>query len=653
MVDVATTKELLARIRSLEQQLEQARESLAQGNREHEADFQRRTHVFDVVLSTLPDLICTFDLDGCFTYANPALLGVWQKPLEEIIGKNTFDLGYPPDLAARIQGEVQTVIATKRQVKNLTPFTGGNGETRVYEYIFSPVLAGDDSLEQVTCTARDVTERHAAEDALRKSEERLTLALSAGGGVGTWDWDVASDRVYCDTRFARLFSLDPQEAASGAPISAFLDAVYPQDLPLLEERIQHATDTGGEFASEYRIVQPDGLVRWVYARGRCHCDASGHPVRFPGVVFVITDRKEAEEAVRASEAHLRAMAESIPQMAWAADESGSIFWFNQRWYDYTGTTLEEMQGWGWQKVHHPDTLPRVLAAWKQAIATGEPFEMVFPLKGADGQFRSFLTLIKPVKDSVGNVLRWFGSNTDITDQTKTQEQLRRVNRELEEFAYVASHDLQEPLRMVNIYTQLILKQVGAPNPDLVQFVGFVRQGIKRMETLINDLLTYSRAVHTDEIPVATADLQAALTEALSVLAVSIRDSGARISAPALPFVSGDASQLAHVFQNLLSNALKYRKTDMAPRIEISCTREGGRAVTAVADHGIGFEQRYAERIFGLFKRLHQDEIPGTGLGLAICQRIIERYGGKIWAVGRPGEGATFYFSLPCAQEPMA
>jgi PAS domain S-box-containing protein len=436
-------------------------------------------------------------------------------------------------------------------------------------------------------------------------------------------------------------------------MSAFLDAVYPQDLPHLEERIQHATGTGGEFASEYRIVQPDGLFRWVYARGRCHCDASGHPVRFPGVVFDITERKQAEEAVRASEAHLRALAESIPQMAWAADETGSIFWYNQRWYDYTGTTLEEMQGWGWQKVHDPDALPRVLAAWKQAIATGEPFEMVFPLKGADGQFRSFLTLIKPVKDSVGNVLRWFGSNTDITDQTKTQEQLRRVNRELEEFAYVASHDLQEPLRMVNIYTQLILKQVGAPNPELVQFVGFVRQGIKRMETLINDLLTYSRAVHTDEIPVATADLQAALTEALSVLDVSIRDSGARISASALPFVSGDASQLAHVFQNLLSNALKYRKTDMAPRIEISCTREGGRAVIAVADHGIGFEQRYAERIFGLFKRLHQDEFPGTGLGLAICQRIIERYGGKIWAVGRPGEGATFYFSLPCAQERMA
>lgn len=648
---LATTEDLFARIRSLEQQLEEAREALAQGDHFKESDSRRGTHIFDVVLSNLPDLICTFDLDGSFTWANPALLQVWQKPLEEIIGKNTFDLGYPPDLAARIQAEVQTVISTKQQVKNLTPYTGGNGETRMYEYIFSPVITGDQALEQVTCTARDVTEAHAAEDALRKSEERLTLALSAGAGVGTWDWDVAGDRVYCDARFARLFSLDQQDAAAGAPVSAFLDAVHPADRLMVEERLKFAITRGGEFAAEYRIVQPGGLVRWIYARGRCHCDASGNATRFPGVVFDVTERRLAEEALRASEADLRVLAESIPQMVWTADETGSIFWYNQRWYDYTGTTFEGMQGWGWQKVHDPNVLPHVLAEWTKAIATGEPFEMVFPIKGANGQFRSFLTLMKPVKDSAGKVLRWFGSNTDVTDQRKTEEELRRVNRELEEFAYVASHDLQEPLRMVNIYTQLILKKVGAQDPELMQFERFVRQGVKRMETLIHDLLTFSRAVHADEVPVGTADLQAALAEAESVLAARIKDSGAWITSPALPTVRGDTSQLSHVFQNLLSNALKYRKKDLAPKIDVSCARETGRWVIAVQDNGIGFEQRYAERIFGLFKRLHQDEVSGTGLGLAICQRIIERYGGKIWAVGRPGDGATFYFSLPCVEEP--
>ena len=647
-MELVTTEDLVARIRTLEEQLKEARASLAQDDRELAANFRRRTQIFDVVLSTLPDLICTFDLNGCFTFANPALLRVWQQPLEDIIGKNTFDLGYPPDLAARIQAEVQTVIRTKQQVMNLTPFRGANGETRIYEYIFSPVITADDSLEQVTCTARDVTGRRAVEDALRKSEERLTFALSAGGGIGTWDWDVQADRVFCDARFARLFSLDPQDAAAGASVTAFLDAIHPADRPSVEDQIKHALETGGEFAVEYRVVQPDGLYKWIYSRGRCHCDTSGHPIRFPGVAFDISERKIAEQALRESEDHLRVFAESIPQMAWAADETGSIFWYNQRWYDYTGTTFEEMQGWGWRKVHDPNVLPQVLANWKKAIATGEAFEMVFPIRGANGEFRSFLTLVKPVKDSAGRVLRWFGSNTDITEQRRTEAELRRVNRDLEEFAYVASHDLKEPLRMVNIYTEMILKQVGGQSPELAQFHGFVRQGVKRMETLIHDLLTFSQAVLSEELAIGTADLQAALTEAESVLEARIRDSGAQITAPVLPSVRGDTSQFAHVFQNLLSNALKYRKKDVAPKIEVSCKREGDRWVIAVEDNGIGFEQQYAERIFGLFKRLHQDEISGTGLGLAICQRIVERYGGKIWAVGRPGDGATFFISIPPA-----
>ena len=147
---------------------------------------------------------------------------------------------------------------------------------------------------------------------------------------------------------------------------------------------------------------------------------------------------------------------------------------------------------------------------------------------------------------------------------------------------------------------------------------------------------------------------ARMTEALDGLRDElkrrIKESGAEITASALPAVRGDTSQLSHVFQNLLSNALKYRKKDVAPKIDISCAREGDRSIVAVRDNGIGFEPRYAERIFGLFKRLHQDDVSGTGLGLAICQRIVERYGGKIWAEGRPGDGATFYFSLPCEDE---
>jgi signal transduction histidine kinase len=168
----------------------------------------------------------------------------------------------------------------------------------------------------------------------------------------------------------------------------------------------------------------------------------------------------------------------------------------------------------------------------------------------------------------------------------------------------------------------------------------------RMEALIHDLLTFSRAVHKEELPVGTADLAVSLGEALSVLKGDIEESAAVVTAGDLPRVRGETAQMAHVFQNLLSNALKYRKNDVPPEIRVSAKPDDDHWIVSVRDNGIGFEPRYADRIFGLFKRLHTKEYAGTGLGLAICKRIVERYGGCIWAESKPGAGAAFHFSLP-------
>jgi signal transduction histidine kinase len=224
--------------------------------------------------------------------------------------------------------------------------------------------------------------------------------------------------------------------------------------------------------------------------------------------------------------------------------------------------------------------------------------------------------------------------------------LMRVNRELEEFAYVASHDLQEPMRMINIYTQLIVKQLGdRGDSEITEFANFVREGVTRMEALIRDLLIFSRTVHTERAGDDVADLSASLQQALDVLERRIHENTAVIDVSPLPRVMGDTRQLALVFQNLISNSIKYRNSDQPPKIQISAEESNGQWIIAVRDNGIGFEQQYAERIFGLFKRLHKDEYPGTGLGLSICQRIVERYGGRMWAKGDANRGATFYFAL--------
>ncbi len=408
--------------------------------------------------------------------------------------------------------------------------------------------------------------------------------------------------------------------------------------------------TGEPFSGHERLVRlngADGKLRDVYV------NVVYLPIRNPageidGIFAHITDvtgmvvaRKQVEER----EQQFRTLAETIPHLAWMADETGKHFWYNRRWYDYTGTTFDEVKDGGWKSVHDAAVLPEVLKLWDETIATGTPFEMVCPLRAVDGSFRQFLTRSEPVRDSDGRVVRWFGTNTDITEQRRIEKELRRINRELEEFAYAASHDLQEPLRMVNIYTQLILKTVGEENERLNQYAHFVQAGVARMHALIHGLLTFSRSVHEEELPIGTADLTAALSGAIGVLKDRIEETAAVITAPPLPLARGDTAQVMHIFQNVLSNALKYRRMDRVPEICVSVARDRDQWIISVEDNGIGFEPQYAERIFGLFKRLHKDEYPGTGLGLAICKRIAERYGGRMWAEGRPGDGATIYFSL--------
>ena len=230
---------------------------------------------------------------------------------------------------------------------------------------------------------------------------------------------------------------------------------------------------------------------------------------------------------------------------------------------------------------------------------------------------------------------------------RANEELRRANQQLEEFAFVASHDLREPLRMINIYTQLLVQRC-APNsdPQTHQFADHIRSSVARMEKLIQDVLQYSHAIHPDnEYPAVRVPLRNAVDQALALIRDRLEETGAQVEIGQLPVVLGDETQLALVFQNLLANSLKYAHPERKLAIRVAAERRERIWSISVTDNGIGFEPEFAERIFGLFKRLHGRDVPGTGLGLAICKRIIERHGGTIRAEGRPQQGATFIFTL--------
>jgi PAS domain S-box-containing protein len=405
--------------------------------------------------------------------------------------------------------------------------------------------------------------------------------------------------------------------------------------------------TLGSFGIYWRVPNGAGRVDQDLVRTATH------------LAGIAIENSQAQRAMRESEEQFRALANSIANLAWMADADGWIFWYNQRWYEYTGSTPEEMQGWGWQRVHDPEMLPQMLERWKHSLASGQPFEMTFPLRGADGRYRSFLTRALPVRGENGKVVRWFGTNTDITAQTEMErallranERLRRANFDLEQFAYSAAHDLQEPIRNIAVYGEIINRRYSeALDSSGREFLGFMTSAARRLEQLIRDLLAYTQIARAPEDAEEQADAEDAFGAALLNLAEAIREAGAEITCDKLPVLQIRETELQQLFQNLIANAIKYRRPGEPPRVHVSAKREGSTWRLEVRDNGIGIAPEYSKTVFGLFKRLHTERAyPGTGIGLAICQRIVERHGGRIWVESEPGKGSVFIFTLPATQE---
>ena len=321
-------------------------------------------------------------------------------------------------------------------------------------------------------------------------------------------------------------------------------------------------------------------------------------------------------------------------------------YYNRQSMEFTGLTFDRIKDWGWTQFIHPDDLEANVRTWRQSIETGEPFHFQHRFRRADGAYRWHLTRAHAMRDAFGKISMWIGSNTDIHEQKEKEQELRRANEDLQQFAYSASHDLQEPIRNVAVYSEIVAKRYhDLLDADGQRFLGFLTEGGRRLATLIDDLLAYTRA-GLDEGSPATVDSSAVLDQAIVSLTEAIRQSNGKVTYDSLPEICMSQTHLQQVFQNLISNALKYRK-DEPPEIHISATYQGTAWRFSVRDNGIGIDPEYKEKIFGVFKRLHRN-YSGTGIGLAICQRVVERYGGRIWVESAPGKGATFFFTVPDA-----
>ena len=369
-------------------------------------------------------------------------------------------------------------------------------------------------------------------------------------------------------------------------------------------------------------------------------------------VFIRLERARAEENLRESEQQLHTLADSIPQLAWMAEPDGFIFWYNRRWYDYTGTTPEEMAGWGWQTVHDQAMLPKVLERWQASIETGEPFEMEFPLRrGADKLFRWFLTRVVPLRDSNGRIVRWFGTNTDIEEVRQARLQAEQANRLKDEFLATLSHELRTPLNAILGWSK-VLQSHNLDESEREKALSTIERSARSQNQLIEDILDVSRIITGKlRLDVRAVDLSSVITAAIDVARPAAEAKNIRLQVlldPQAGPISGDPDRLQQVVWNLLSNAVKF--TTKGGRIQVRLERVNSHVEIVISDTGKGIEPEFLPHVFDRFRQSDGSMTRrhgGLGLGLAIVRQIVELHGGTV-SVMSDGEekGATFTISLP-------
>ncbi len=558
-----------------------------------------------------------------------------------------------------------------------------DGSVRSVVCTGTPQYAVDGEFTGYIGAILDISDRVEAEAKLRASEERFrNMIIQAPVAMNLF---VGRDLRVELPNEAMLKLWGKGSNVAGKPLHEVLPELEGQPfLQILDDVFTTGIEYSAQAAAADLVV--DGTLSTYYfnfSYKPLH-DASGAVYAILSMAIDVSGQVLAQRAIEESERRFRTLMEAIAQMTWTNTPEGDVNFFNQRWYDYTGLNFEQTKAWGWQAVVHPDDLPNTLEMYKKSLADGTIFEVENRYRrGSDGLYRWHLNRAIPMRDEAGEITLWVGTATDIHEQkqiathlerevqARTEQllasnyDLRRSNDNLEKFAYIASHDLQEPLRKIQSFGDILKGQYASQLGEGIDHLSRMQTAASRMSLLIKDLLAFSR-ISTRQEMADPVSLSRVVTSVLGDLELVIQQTGAQIQVDALPTVLGDESQLEQLFQNLLSNALKFQPAGVVPRIHIYNERvlasqlqpsiRPARLVAAydcirVVDNGIGFDEKYIDRIFQVFQRLHKrNDYPGTGIGLAICEKVAANHGGAITAVSQPGQGATFALYLPAAQE---
>ncbi len=831
---------------------------------------------FEQLFQHLPECYIIFEANHpryTFVEVSDAHRELTGKERSELIGHDFFTVFPDTSDAFKNTGKselldvFQSIIKYKKPVSLKAfrydiPDTSGAYVERYWEPVHYPITNEKGEVTHILQISRNVTDEISTDKKLAETEQLLERALTAAS-LGIWNWDIQNDIITGDKNLAKLFNVDPSLAAAGLPLTVFTDSIHPDDQSTVVAEITKTIKNRGSFEQDYRTVHSDGTYSWVSARGNVEVDDKGEPSQFPGIIIDISARKKAEDDVKQSAQRFIALADSMPQLVWVTRPDGYHEYYNKAWYDYTGTTYEQVKGAGWNEAFHPDDRVNAATLWQKSLKTGQPYEVDYRLRYKDGTYRWFVGRALPYKNEAGEIEKWYGTCTYIDSQKRatereaflsetskiltssldykktfvliaktitrdvadwcsiellntngvlesvalthrdsskvimakrfrevqainekqyttnsllavkdgnsllmetipeelivasvtnpealeiitelglcssiqvpiiknktvigimtlasaeqkrsfdsndlrlaeelgsrmslmltnatlykeaqdelvarrkleaqlveinttlenkvqirtqqlqdTNKELSRSNQELQDFAYVASHDLQEPLRKIQAFGDMLASEYQQEIGEGADYLERMQSAAARMSILISDLLSFSR-VATKAKPFVQIDLNMILEDVTDDLYSRIQDTKGTISVANLPTILGDEVQMRQLFQNLLSNALKFHNPEIAPVITITVKKLKHHYAISVKDNGIGFDEKYTDKIFAVFQRLHgRNEYEGTGIGLAVCRKIVERHNGIIDVKSKPGNGAEFIIKLPILQ----
>lgn len=601
---------------------------------------------------------------------------------EELLNENLFSI--VPEAEEYYRPLVENVLFTGEPMQIYdSPYAVTVNDKLMEGFVhitFQPYRDTNKNIIGVMAILQDVTETVIARKKIEQSEKKFEAAIAAVEGI-IWTNNADGEMQDDQPGWSELTGQCYEEYRG----YGWATKVHPEDAQPTVNAWNEAVKHKRVFEFEHRLLTKEKGWRLFSVKAVPSFNEEGQIQQWVGVHTDISEQREIAHKIAASENQFSTLANNIQNLAWIADSAGEIFWYNQRWYEYTGTTMEEMKGWGWQKVHHPDYVDRIVEYVKQAWKINQPWSLTFSLKAADGTYRRFLTKATPVVNDEGEILRWIGTNTDIEEQQSFAEKLEatvkfrtkqldeanqilneknielgRMNKELQSFSFVASHDLQEPLRKIQTLASLIIDtEKNNLSEKGINYFNRMHAAAGRMQSLIEDLLTFSR-LSISEVQFELTDINGLVNEINAELEERLVEKNAVIHASAVPKISIIPFQFKQLLQNLISNSIKFSKTDEAPRIFINAKMIDAKDINikqplmadkyyhiTVADNGIGFNPEHAERIFEVFQRLHSiEEYKGTGIGLAIVKKVVDNHNGIVIAESQLGKGSVFNIYLP-------